>query len=318
MPEAIGFAIDRELGSLSSEGRSLINSSAVVGDPFSLDISMRAAGLDAAQGVDALDELVASDLVRPTEVPRRFQFRHPLVRAAVYDAVPHGTRLAIHSACADLLRDGSDDLAVRAHHVEQAAQPGDTEAAAVLRDAALESGARAPASAVRWLRAALRLLPDDADQVSRQELLVPLPGLLTSLSDFHGAYEATLGALETVGEDQDDLRVGLTIACAAFEQALGQRDQAARRLDGALAGAEGKPDERVALLIAKLMDRFFQREFEEMVEWGEHGGRGVPGRRRCPARGGRDGGAGHGVRAERDACIRPRRCDRRSCRSSNR
>ena len=30
------------------------------------------------------------------------------------------------------------------------------------------------------------------------------------------------------GEDQDDLRVGLTIACASFEQALGQRDQAAR------------------------------------------------------------------------------------------
>ena len=25
----------------------------------------------------------------------------------------------------------------------------------------------------------------------------------------------------------------------------------------------------MALLIAKLMDRFFQREFEEMVEWGE-------------------------------------------------
>ena len=193
---------------LSSEGRSLINSSAVVGDPFSLDLSMRAAGLETAQGLDALDELVASDLVRPTDVPRRFQFRHPLVRAAVYDAVPHGTRLAIHSACADLLRDGSGDLAVRAHHVEQAAQPGDTEAAAVLRDAALESGARAPASAVRWLRAALRLLPDDADPASRQELLLPLPGLLTSLSDFHGAYEATLQALDTVGEDQDDLRVG--------------------------------------------------------------------------------------------------------------
>ncbi len=139
VPEAIGFAIDRELGNLSSAGRSLINSAAVVGDPFSLDISTRAAGLDAAQGVDALDELVESGLVHPTDVPRRFQFRHPLVRAAVYDAVPHGTRLAIHTTCADLLR-GGGDLAVRAHHVEQAAQPGDTEAAAVLRDAALESG----------------------------------------------------------------------------------------------------------------------------------------------------------------------------------
>ena len=87
-------------------GRSLINSAAVVGDPFSLDLSTRAAGLDTAQGVDALDELVESGLVHPTDVPRRFQFRHPLVRAAIYDAVPHGTRLAIHSTCADLLRGG--------------------------------------------------------------------------------------------------------------------------------------------------------------------------------------------------------------------
>jgi DNA-binding CsgD family transcriptional regulator len=268
VPEAIGFAIDRELDSLSSGGRSLINSAAVVGDPFSLDISMRAADLDTPNGVDALDELVESDLVHPTDVPRRFQFRHPLVRAAVYDRVPHGTRLAIHSTCADLLR-GESDLAVRAHHVEQAARPGDTDAAAVLRDAALESGPRAPASGARWLRAALRLLPGDAEPAARQELLLPLPGLLTSLSDFHGAYEATLQALDTVGEDQADVRVGLTIACASFEQALGQREQAARRLDGAIAAAEAESGERVALLIAKLMDRFFQREFDEMVEWAE-------------------------------------------------
>ncbi len=268
-PEAVGFAIGRELDALSEEERSLVNASAVVGDPFNLDLSMRAAGLDSDRGLDALDKLVSMDLVRPTDVPRRFQFRHPLVRAAIYDSVPHGTRLAIHASCADLLRDGSDELAVRAHHVEQAAQPGDAEAIALLRDAALESAGRAPASAAGWLRSALRLLPEGADPATRQELLLPLPGLLTSLGDFHGAYEATVQALETVGEDQDDLRVGLTIGCASFEQALGQRDQAAERLDAAIAAAEAKPAERVALLIAKLMDRFFEREFKEMVKWGE-------------------------------------------------
>ncbi len=268
-PEAIGLAIGRELEGLSADGRSLVNASAVVGDPFSLDLSIRAAGLDPGTGLEALDELVASDLVRPTEVPRRFQFRHPLVRAAVYDAVPHGTRLAIHATCADLLEDGGDTLAVRAHHIEQAAQPGDTEAVAVLRDAALESAARAPASAAGWLQSALRLLPDGADPSARQELLLPLPGLLTSLGDFHGAYEATVQALDTVGEEQDELRVGLTIGCASFEQALGERDKAAARLDGALAAAEAAPEERVALLIAKLMDRFFAREFEGMIQWGE-------------------------------------------------
>jgi DNA-binding CsgD family transcriptional regulator len=268
-PEAVGLAIGRELEALPADGRSLVNASAVVGDPFSLDLSISAAGLDDGAGLDALDVLVASDLVHPTDVPRRFQFRHPLVRAAIYDAVPHGTRLAIHSACADLMRDGSDELAVRAHHVEQSAQPGDSEAVTVLRDAALESGARAPASAAGWLRSAIRLLPDGAEPALRQELLLPLPGLLTSLGDFHGAYDATVQALDTVSDEQDDLRVGLTISCAAFEQALGDRDRAAARLDGAIAAAEGEPAERVALLIAKVMDRFFQREFKEMAKWGE-------------------------------------------------
>jgi DNA-binding CsgD family transcriptional regulator len=270
VPEAIRIAIDRELGALSPEGRSLACASAVVGDPFSLDLSIGAAGLEQGDGLVALDELAGSDLIRSTDVPRRFQFRHPLVRSAVYEAVPEGTRLAIHSLCAELLRDGREGIAVRAHHVEQSAQFGDLEAVELLRDAALGSAARAPASAVRWLRAALRLLPDDAPVELRQELLLPLPGLLTSLSDFNGAYEAALEGLASVTPEQRDLEVAMTIACASFEHALGDRERAATRLDGAIEAAVGGggPD-AVALLIAKLMDRFYDRAFDEMPEWGE-------------------------------------------------
>jgi DNA-binding CsgD family transcriptional regulator len=270
VPEAIGVAIDRELGALSAGGRALANASAVVGDPFSLDLSIGAAGLEHGDGLVALDELAGSDLIRSTDVPRRFQFRHPLVRSAVYESVPEGTRLAIHSLCAELLRDGREGLTVRAHHVEQSAQFGDLGAVELLRDAALGSAARAPASAVRWLRAALRLLPDDAPIELRQELLLPLPGLLTSLSDLNGAYEAALEALASVTLEQRDLEVAMTIACASFEHALGDRERAGDRLDGAIEEAVGGggPD-AVALLIAKLMDRFYDRRFDEMPEWGE-------------------------------------------------
>jgi DNA-binding NarL/FixJ family response regulator len=270
VPEAIGLAIDRELGALSGGGRALANASAVIGDPFSLDLSINAAGLEPGEGLNALDELAATDLIRSTDVPRRFQFRHPLVRSAVYEAVPEGTRLAIHSLCVELLRDGREGIAVRAHHVEQSAQFGDLEAVELLRDAALGSAARAPASAVRWLQAALRLLPDDAPVELRQELLLPLPGLLTSLSDFNGAYEAALEALASVTPEQRDLEVAMTIACASFEHALGDRERAGARLDGAIEEAVGGggPD-AVALLIAKLMDRFYDRSFDEMPEWGE-------------------------------------------------
>jgi len=269
VPEAIRIAIDRELGALSADGRALANASAVVGDPFSLDLSVGAAGLEPGDGLAALDELAGSDLIRSTDVPRRFQFRHPLVRSAVYDAVPEGTRLAIHSLCAELLRDGREGPAVRAHHVEQSAQFGDLEAVELLRDAALGSAARAPASAVRWLRAALRLLPEDAPTELRQELLLPLPGLLTSLSDFNGAYEAALAGLASVTSEQRDLGVAMTIACASFEHVLGDRERAGARLDGAIEAVGGGGPDAVALLIAKVMDRFYDRRFDEMPEWGE-------------------------------------------------
>ena len=64
-------------------------------------------------------------------MPRRFVFRHPLVRHAVYEGTPAGWRLAAHARAAAALRRGAA-AAERAHHVEQSASPGDEDAIAVL------------------------------------------------------------------------------------------------------------------------------------------------------------------------------------------
>ena len=53
--------------------------------------------------MEAIDELLELDLVRETDVPRRFRFRHPLVRRAVYEATPGGWRLGAHERCAKRL-----------------------------------------------------------------------------------------------------------------------------------------------------------------------------------------------------------------------
>ena len=61
----------------------LLDAAAVAGEPFEPDLASAVAELAQAEGLAALDDLLAADLVRPTQVPRRFIFRHPLVRHAV-------------------------------------------------------------------------------------------------------------------------------------------------------------------------------------------------------------------------------------------
>ena len=116
------------------------------------------AQLDADAALDALDDLLERDLVRPTDVPRWFSFRHPLVRRTVYETTRAGWRIAAHArAAAELGRRGAP-AADRARHIEQCAAPGDEEAIALLIAAGEHAAPRAPATAARWFEAALRLL----------------------------------------------------------------------------------------------------------------------------------------------------------------
>ena len=133
----------------------------MAGDPFEPELAAAAAGTSEASAMDAVDELLRLDLVRQTDVPRRFRFRHPLVRRAVYEATPGGWRLGAHERCAEALAARGATAAARAHHVERSAREGDVGAVAVLREAGEAAARLAPASAARWFAEALRLLPRD-------------------------------------------------------------------------------------------------------------------------------------------------------------
>ena len=145
--------------------------------------------------MDAVDELLQLDLVRPTEVPRRFRFRHPLVRRAVYETTAAGWRLGAHERCADALAARGASAAVRAHHVERSAREGDAAAVAVLREAGESAVRLAPESAARWFGDALRLLPQTAPADERIELLVARSGALTAAGHFGESHEALLEAV---------------------------------------------------------------------------------------------------------------------------
>ena len=135
VPAAVAVALAQEMGLLSDDARLVLQSAAVAGDPFDPDIAAAAAGVSEPVALEALDALLRLDLVRRTEVPRRFRFRHPLVRRAVYESTPAGWRLGAHARCADLLAARAASPAERAHHLRRSAKQGDMAAIATLREA---------------------------------------------------------------------------------------------------------------------------------------------------------------------------------------
>ena len=161
VPPAVAAALGQEIAGLPEPARRLGWGAAVAGEPFDLDLAGAAAGMDERETLAALDQLLAAHIAGPTDVPRRYRFRHPLVRRAVYDGAGEAWRLEAHARAAAALADRPGALAARAHHVERSAKIGDEAAAAVLEQAGHQAAARAPAIAARWFEAALRLLGGD-------------------------------------------------------------------------------------------------------------------------------------------------------------
>ena len=89
-------ALEAELGQLPQEARDLATAAAAVGDPFDLDLTIAATGLPEEVVLSSLDELHLRDVVTPAALPRQFQFRHPLVRNAVYQSSRPGSRIRYH------------------------------------------------------------------------------------------------------------------------------------------------------------------------------------------------------------------------------
>jgi predicted ATPase len=100
VPPLVAAALGEELALLPDNARLFARGAAVAGDPFDLDLAMAAAALDGSAALEAVDELLRVDVARETDVPRRFRFRHPLVRRAVYESTPGGWRLGSHERCA--------------------------------------------------------------------------------------------------------------------------------------------------------------------------------------------------------------------------
>lgn len=112
-------------------------------------------------------------------MPRRFRFRHPIVRRAVYESSSGGRRVGAHERVASALSTRGARASARAHHVERSARQGDARAVAVLREAGEEARSQAAATSARWLAAAFCVLPDTSPRKSlrswKRGAMEPMP-----------------------------------------------------------------------------------------------------------------------------------------------
>ncbi|MGH2948179.1 MAG: ATP-binding protein, partial [Solirubrobacteraceae bacterium] len=273
VPPAVAAALGQEIAGVSGRARQLGWGAAVAGEPFDLDLATATAGLSAEDALAAIDELLAASIATATDVPRRYRFRHPLVRRAVYEAAGEAWRLQAHARAAAALAGRPGSLAARAHHVEHSASTGDDEAAALLEQAGHEAATRAPAVTARWFEAALRLLGQDDDAGRRLGLLVPLAVALASTGRLERALETLGEALALVPDSLPDLRVRLIAACAACENLLGRHEAAHARLLDGLGALEDQEGPAAAAMHAELAaDALYESDFAAMREWAVRAG----------------------------------------------
>ncbi len=268
VPSAVAAALTEELRLLSEPARLVLEGAAVAGDPFEPELAAAAAATSEATAMDAIDALLRLGLVRSTDVPRRFRFRHPLVRQAVYEATPGGWRLGAHERCAKALATRGATAAARAHHVERSARQGDVGAVALLREAGEAIARLAPESAARWFDVALSMLPETAAVGERAELLLARASALAAAGRFNDSHEAVLEAAALVSGQPSSLCTAVATACASVERFLGRYEHAHARLVRALRVLPQPPSvERVELLMELTLNEFYRSRYEAMSDW---------------------------------------------------
>jgi DNA-binding CsgD family transcriptional regulator len=263
LPPTLLAAIGRDVRRLPPASRALIDGAAVVGDPFDHELAAAAADVDASDALRLLDRLAESGLVRPDRDPRSFAFRHPLVRRVVHDASPPGWRLAAHGRVAAALRERGAPAAVLAHHIEQAARPGDDDAVALLTSAAAETLDSSPAAAARWYAAALRLV--SATDARRVELTLPLASALAGAGRVEESRDVLDEALRLLAQAPPEARLPVLVACARIEHLLGRHRKARARLLAEIDSAP--PMARAAIEVEMATAGLFLAEPAETGPW---------------------------------------------------
>ncbi|MFJ8628399.1 LuxR C-terminal-related transcriptional regulator [Kitasatospora sp. NPDC093550] len=219
-----------ELDALSAGTAEVLAAASVLGEPFRLGDVAEVAGQPAGAAADALAELARADLVRSAGPGGDLVFRHPVLGRLVHHRLNPGRRLEAHRRALALLDTRGAPAALQARHAEQLLTGGEPEGALpVLVRGAADVLARSPATAARWLKAALEAAPaaDGAfDARTRAALTLSRCRALTAAGRLDEARTLGHELLRTPGGLPEPLDVRALAVCVGIERLLGRYAEA--------------------------------------------------------------------------------------------
>jgi tetratricopeptide (TPR) repeat protein len=119
LPDTVCQAIRERLSRLSLQACQVLEAGAVVGQQFDLDLVRQTSGRREDEVVDALDMLLAHQVI--AEHDGTYRFNHDLIRTIVYRDLSYGRRRLLHHRVGEaLVQRHSTDVAALAWHFERA------------------------------------------------------------------------------------------------------------------------------------------------------------------------------------------------------
>jgi DNA-binding CsgD family transcriptional regulator len=207
-PERIARSVMARSRRIDPRAEDVVRAAAVLGHGSSLQVVSELAEVAPDSISEIVDGLAAASIFAPESTPR---FVHPLLRAAVYDAIPAASRAAAHARAATVLKANEAAAEEIAAHL-LLTSPGMSPSAVEVLDEAARNAARmgAPESTVAYLQ---RALAEPAAQPARGERLKRLGDAEVAIRD-PAAIGHLRQAADLIQEPAGALEITLQLADA--------------------------------------------------------------------------------------------------------
>jgi len=208
LPRRLGATIQQRLDMLSPGASEVVRVAAVLPDRFSAGLLAAMLERQPASLLSALDEAVRADLL--VEDGERLRFRHDLLRECTRQSLPQSLRRAMERQSASVMLNIGAAPAEVAMQLARSAEPGDTEAIGVLRQAAQSVGHSDASAAADLSKRALELLP--AQDQEHGPLVAETVELLNRASRYQEAEDLAVAALSEAVSPEEEAEIRLRLA----------------------------------------------------------------------------------------------------------